>query len=623
MATKNRALIIAITAIIISWFFAIPTSAQSAVDSVEVTDTIMVQFDAKTSTDQRMAAIEEMGGKLVNWIAPINVAVIQVQNEKVEESNTSKSAQTDNMLSAARSAADVIFAEADGIANAAFSPNDPDFYSTSLVYAPQRINADKAWDFTLGSLDITVAILDTGVNYNHPEFAGRIVAGYDFINDDNDPMDDNGHGTHVAGTAAAGTNNGIGNVGICGNCSLMPVKILSNTGSGLWSQVAAGVIFATDNGANVINLSLGGYSASSTLQAAVEYAQDHGVIVVAAAGNDHRNDPFYPAAFQDVIGVSATNSSDQVWSLSNYGDYVDVAAPGVIIYNTYHDLSNYYGGYAFYSGTSMAAPHVTGLVGLILSQAPARTLADVMQILTSSGDDLGAAGYDIYYGNGRIDAFAALSQDVPPTAALSGQVWLDNNNDQVQNDGTNSGIVNVAINVTAADGTAYNVNTAADGSWQIGSLPQGTYTVQMTVPGGYFETGNTSRTVSLSHGQQMTGINFGLTDMLPADSIDSFKISRDGSTVTIEWIITRNEVQVVTVERGINESEGFVNVGELMAQVVGTNTVIKVTDQLPAEMADATVYYRLRIEPTGLVVGPLASISSSSNQIFLPMVVNR
>jgi hypothetical protein len=271
----------------------------------------------------------------------------------------------------------------------------------------------------------------------------------------------------------------------------------------------------------------------------------------------------------------------------------------------------------------MAAPHVTGLVGLILSQAPARTLADVMQILTSSGDDLGAAGYDIYYGNGRIDAFAALSQDVPPTAALSGQVWLDNNNDQVQNDGTNSGIVNVAINVTAADGTAYNVNTAADGSWQIGSLPQGTYTVQMTVPGGYFETGNTSRTVSLSHGQQMTGINFGLTDMLPADSIDSFKISRDGSTVTIEWIITRNEVQVVTVERGINESEGFVNVGELMAQVVGTNTVIKVTDQLPAEMADATVYYRLRIEPTGLVVGPLASISSSSNQIFLPMVVNR
>lgn len=621
MATKNRSTIIAITFIIISWFFVVPVSAQTETTGAESSETVLVQFNAKTSMSQRTAAIEKMGGELVEWIAPINVAKIRVSAEKTEGTNTSKGVQMARLLDAARTAPEVTFAEFDGTVSAAFVPNDPEWFSSSLVYAPQLIKADVAWDYTLGDPSIIVAILDTGVNYNHPEFAGRVVPGYDFINNDADPMDDNGHGTHVAGTAAAGTNNGIGFVGICGACSVMPVKILSNTGSGLWSQVAAGVTFATDNGARVINLSLGGYSASSTLRSAVEYAQAAGVIVVGAAGNDNRNDAFYPAAFADVIGVSATDRNDNLWSLSNYGDYVDVAAPGHIIYSTFNDLNNYYGGYAFYSGTSMAAPHVTGLVGLILSQDPSRTLADVMQILTTSGTDLGASGYDVYFGNGRINAGDALSKNAPPTAGLSGRVWLDRNSDGIQNDTGNQGVNQVTINIKGNNGTSYTANSNSNGQWQIGQLPADTYMVQVVVPNGYFETTTINQQVTVANNQQVGNLNFGLTDQLPADSISSFRVTRDGDKVTVEWVITRDEVQVVTVERSLSETTNFTTVGELQAQVVGTNTVIRVTDRLPEELAEATVYYRLRVEPTGLTVGPLASVAGLNNQIFLPLVV--
>ncbi|OUC06819.1 hypothetical protein RY27_18675, partial [Litorilinea aerophila] len=211
-------------------------------------------------------------------------------------------------------------------------PNDPALSSPEQGYAFVRIHALEGWEITTGSPEVVIAMLDTGLNLQHPEFAGRIVPGYDFVNDDPDPTDDHGHGTHAAGLIAAAIDNGIGLAGVCPNCRLMPIKVLNGQNSGTWFNVARGILFAVDHGARVINLSLGSSVPSQTVAEAVRYAEERGVLVVAAAGNADSDAPFYPAALDPVIGVSATMENDQTWSLSNQGSYVDVAAPGHIIY---------------------------------------------------------------------------------------------------------------------------------------------------------------------------------------------------------------------------------------------------------------------------------------------------
>ncbi len=627
MTTKSRIAIIAIITIIFGWFVVLPVAAQSETASISTSDAVLVQFSANTSLAERDAAIERMGGTLVEWLAPINVARVQV-NSKTMSAGTmnsiDQSTQVASLLTAAQNSSTVVSAEIDGTVEATFVPNDPMYHNNALVYAPQLIDAPIAWDFTLGDPNVVIAILDTGVNTSHPEFAGRILPGYDFINNDTDPSDDNGHGTHVAGTAAAGTNNSIGNVGICGGCSILPVKILSNTGSGLWSQVAAGIVFAADNGADVINLSLGGYTPSSTMQAAITYAQEKGVLVIAAAGNDHRSDNFYPAAFDNVMGVGATDNHDVIWPLSNYGSYVDVVAPGVTIFNTFNDMNNYYSGYALYSGTSMASPHVAGLAGLLFSQNQNRTAEQVANLITSTAKDLGAPGWDPIYGWGRIDAGKALTQDATPVGLLRGMVWLDINGNGRLDVYEDSGVGQVAVQVIdTTTNQIYPAQTTSSGQWSVDQLPAGNYFVQMTAPTGgtYFTTTATSTNVTLAFGEQKSGLNFGLSTMMPASAISNFQVFRTGNQVTVEWVITRSDVQLVTIERSTKDGQ-FTSIGEMQAQVLGINTVIRVTDYLPAELADATVYYQLRIQPTNLVVGPAVSMGTSGTyKIFLPMTI--
>ena len=204
------------------------------------------------------------------------------------------------------------------------TPNDPDF---SQQWGMAKIQAPQAWDVTRGSSSVKVAIVDTGIKLNHPDLAAKIVAARNFTT--SSTVDDvYGHGTHVAGIAAAVTNNGLGVAGVGYNASLMSVKVLGDTGSGYHSDIANGIIWATDNGANVINMSLGGPSSSTTLQQAVDYAWSHGVVVVAAAGNGGNSVPSYPGAYANVIGVAATDPNDRLYSFSTYGDWVDVAAPG-------------------------------------------------------------------------------------------------------------------------------------------------------------------------------------------------------------------------------------------------------------------------------------------------------
>ncbi|MCS7252116.1 MAG: S8 family peptidase [Thermoflexus sp.] len=316
----------------------------------------------------------------------------------------------------------VEIAEVEREVRIAATPNDP-YYGSDQWNLP-RIRAPQAWDLITGTSSVVIAVIDTGVDYTHPDLSSsRIWLGYDFVNYDPDPMDDEGHGTHVAGIAGANTNNGIGIAGVCWRCDLLAVKVLDQEGSGYDTDIADGIRYAADWGTasgkrTIINLSLGGLYSSSVLADAVFYARSQGALLVAAAGNDNTNVPFYPAAYPGVIGVSATNPSDQRAYFSNYGSYVDIAAPGVGIWSTYPPSVYPYGYlYLWASGTSMAAPHVAGVAGLVWSRRPTLTPNEVCNLLLSTADDLGVAGRDDIYGYGRLDAFEAVWAAQPPASS--------------------------------------------------------------------------------------------------------------------------------------------------------------------------------------------------------------
>jgi len=330
----------------------------------------------------------------------------------------------------------VEYAEPNHILYAYWTPNDP-YYSYQWHF-PQ-INMESAWDVEQGGdASVIVAVVDTGVAYENygpyqraPDLAGTsFVAGYDFVNSDSHPNDDNRHGTHVTGTIAQTTNNSLGVAGIAFNCSIMPVKVLDAGGSGTSQQVADGINHAVDNGAGVINLSLGSAYPSTTIHNAVQHAYNNGVVVMASTGND--NGPVgYPAAYDECIAVGATRYDKARAPYSNYGTGMELMAPGGdtsldqngdgyadgVLQQTFSggDPTNW--AYWFFQGTSMAAPHVTGVVALILSGWSASGIENIgpsgveniRDLLHSTAEDLGSPGYDTVYGYGLIDAAAALA----------------------------------------------------------------------------------------------------------------------------------------------------------------------------------------------------------------------
>lgn len=283
-------------------------------------------------------------------------------------------------------------------------PNDAYW---NLQWGPKKIGADWAWNTTIGSSDILVAVVDTGIYYYHEDLASNYVGlGYDWVNMDTDPIDDNGHGTHCAGIIAAVLNNGIGIAGIA-QVRIMAEKVLTSGGWGYADWIANGIIHAADCGAKIISLSLGGYGYSELLHEAVKYAYDKGALIIAAAGNDDTNMKVYPAGYEEVIAVAATDQYDNKAWFSNWGDWIELAAPGVDIYSTV--LS----GYAYLSGTSMACPHVSGVSALVWSLYPNRTRDWVRLWLRYTADDLGDYGYDVYYGYGRVNARKAVETSPP------------------------------------------------------------------------------------------------------------------------------------------------------------------------------------------------------------------
>ncbi len=257
-------------------------------------------------------------------------------------------------------------------------------------------------------VNAVIAVIDTGVDGEHPDLKGKILEGYNFVGGNAAVSDDNGHGTFVAGIIAA-THNDIGIKGLYDYARIIPVKVMDGNGLGTYEDAANGIIYAADNGAKVINMSIGGYGYSFMLQEAVDYALEKGCIVVAAGGNDGIEQEMYPAAYPDVIGVSAIGLDGQVWSYSNSGSHIDVSAPGDNILSTGLD-----GNYVYALGTSASASVVSGLVAMLISEKLDLSSSAIEQLIMQSVMDLGEKGWDKIYGGGEIDAHAAVEQEVEP-----------------------------------------------------------------------------------------------------------------------------------------------------------------------------------------------------------------
>ncbi|HBT87416.1 S8 family serine peptidase [Desulfobacter sp.] len=335
------------------------------------------------------------------------------------------------------------FVEENFIAEAGYVPNDeryPSQWHLPMIAAPE------GWDMTTGSPSVPIAIIDSGVDPTHPDLAGNLIAGYNFLDNNTNTQDVQGHGTAVAGSAAAMTDNITGVAGVAWDSLIMPLVVVNTDGSATYYNIAQAINYAADQGVRIMNISIGGSSYSSTLQNAVNYAWNKGAVIVAAASNYSTDTPYYPAACANVVAVSATTSSDTLASFSNFGDWVDISAPGLYILTTTRG-----GGYGNMSGTSFSSPITAGVAALILSANPSLTNTQVVDILTQNADDLGSTGFDKYFGYGRVNAFQSIlaaSAAVPDVDTIDPSVAITS----PQTDTTVNGSLTVSVSAVDEGG---------------------------------------------------------------------------------------------------------------------------------------------------------------------------
>src|SRR5437867_1386032 len=425
----------------------------------------------------------------------INVKILKVPADKLEKVEQALS-HNPNFK----------FVEKNYLAGAATVPDDTKYTSEWHLV---KILAPSGWDLTRGISNVTIAICDTGVDSSHPDLVGKFINGYNVYS--NNPLfnDVTGHGTAVAGTAAAMTNNTTGVAGLGWANTLMPIRMSDSSGYALYSNMAKAIDYAADHGAKVINLSFGGSSASSTLQSAVDYAWNKGCVIVASAMNNNTSAPYYPAACNHVMAVAATSSSDTKASFSNYGSWIDVSAPGTSILTTTRG-----GGYGAWSGTSFSSPLVAGLAALIFSLSPSLTNTQVVDLIEKNATDLGAAGFDQYFGWGRINVYKSIlaakstgtTVDVtPPSTSItspSNGATVGGNVTVTSSASDNASVSKVELYI---DGKYFATDTTASYSflWNTSNYANGSHSL---VTKAYDPTGTvgTSTTVTVTVSNQTT-----------------------------------------------------------------------------------------------------------------------
>lgn len=565
-STKN-----VILSIILAFFIISPAMAQEEIyvkeESLQgreyVPNEVIVKFKDGVA-DRIINRINKRFGTKLKFKHPL----LNVLRMKIENGLTVK-----ELLEKYRNDPNVEYCEPNFIAQAHFRPNDP-YYSKQWNLdnnGTGGINMEAAWDISSSHEDVVVAVIDTGVAYEtYSEVVNgvrerytkasdlnrtRFVPGYDFINNDNHPNDDHGHGTHVTGTIAQSTDNGRSTAGIAYNTSIMPIKVLAADGSGSYFAVADGITWATDQGADVINLSLGGPSASTTLRRACEYAHDRGVLLVCSAGNDGQNRVGYPARYnQCCMAVGATRYDETRAYYSNFGSDLDIVAPGGdnnvdqnkdgfvdgILQQTFNGDRNRLGLW-LYQGTSMAAPHVSGVAALLISTGVATTPDDVKNVLQSTAKDLGAPGWDSNFGWGLLDAYAALTVNAPatnlPPTAVPGGPYVGFVNSSVSFNGSDSFDPeddDITYLWNFGDGrTSTNLNPSHT------YTSQGTFVVTLTVNDGIQNStpSTTTATISIINTQPVANPGG------PYQGVEGVSVSFDGSgsfdpegnTITYFW----------------------------------------------------------------------------------------
>ena len=418
------------------------------------------------------ALLSAHGGEEARTIPGVETRVVEVPRQTALK-----------LLQVLKNRSEVEYAEPDATAHAFASTNDPYFTNGSQWYL-SKIQAPSAWDLNTGAPSVVVAVLDTGVRASHPDLAGKVLAGRDFADSDSDPTDENGHGTAVAGLIGAASGNGTGMASVAWKTSILPVRVLGKDGSGSHSDIADGIVWATDQGADVINLSLGGTGSSVTLQNAVNYAWSKGVVIVAAAGNNGDSVPCYPGACTNVVAVSATDSSDIRTSWSNYGSYIDIAAPGSNILTLSGTSS-----YGAMDGTSFSSPLTAGVVALMRAANPALSNANIVNALLTNADDLGASGKDHDFGYGRINARRAVAAVSGASSAIDATAPTVTINSPSAG-GIVSGVT--GVNVSASDNAgvsrielhiggslyAQSSSSSTTFNWNTGNFIDGTYTLE-------------------------------------------------------------------------------------------------------------------------------------------------
>lgn len=355
---------------------------------------------------------------------------------------------------------EVEYAGPNYIMRAFITPNDPAF-SAGYQWGLTQVNSTLAWEYGRGATNEIIATVDSGADYNHPDLSAKIIKGYDYVYNDDDPMDEAGHGTSVAGVIAASTNNNTGIAGMAWHNKVLAVKALASNGSdvtGSYTDVANAIKYAADHSARVINMSIGSTYDSPEIKAAIQYAYARNCVLIAAAGNDNKNQVNYPAGYSEVLAVAATDSSNKksIWSSpsgSNYGTWIGVCAPGTSIYSTLPST-----GYAYSNGTSLATPFVSGLAGLILSNNPSFTPTEVYNKIKNSAKNIDNdnPSYAGLLGSGLIDASRALGG---PTISITYPTAAD----------TVTGKINILGTVTGEGFISYKIETgygASPTSWK-------------------------------------------------------------------------------------------------------------------------------------------------------------
>jgi len=391
-----------------------PTSASNG-----TYDSIVLDFSEKPQAISQLSDSLSLLSQSFSLSPKLNSAFSEADNVYIVSGDSSVLSQ----LQASDLADRTEFIEPNYIYNqAGFAVNDPDY---AKQWNLKQIDAEGAWSQGVNGQGVTVAVIDTGISQGPDLKQTKFVGGYDFVNDRKEATDDNGHGTHVAGTIAQSTNNKYGVAGIAYGAKLMPLKVLSRAGGGTVSDIAEAIRFAADNGADVINMSLGGGGESKLMREAIDYAHSKGVVVVAAAGNSGVSGASYPALYENVIGVSATGPDKSKTGYSNYGKGVDIAAPGGttrsseadgVLQETINPRTPGEFAFKYFQGTSMAAPHVAGVAALIKSQGRGASADRVQQILLSSATPVKGDEAN-HFGAGLLNAQKAVAGTSP--------IWFD------------------------------------------------------------------------------------------------------------------------------------------------------------------------------------------------------